>query len=85
MVPRTVGTHGWLDAAFNNAGVNVFRVSVVSFESRNLSITLVRTQLGEVLNFAPPDACIIKQKLLNTSGAAEGQAGMEALRVALNC
>jgi hypothetical protein len=26
-----------------------------------------------------------RRKLLNTSGEAEGQAGMEALRVALNC
>ena len=36
-------------------------------------------------NFAPPDACIMKQKLLNPPGDSEGQAGVEALRVALNC
>jgi hypothetical protein len=64
---------------------DVFRVSVISFESRNLLITLVRTQLAEVLNSAPPDACIMKQKLLNPPGDSEGQAGVEALRVALNC
>jgi hypothetical protein len=34
---------------------------------------------------ASPDACIMKQKLLNPPGDSEGQAGVEALRVALNC
>jgi hypothetical protein len=64
---------------------DVFRVSVIPFESLNLLITLVRAQLAEVLSFAPPDAYIMKQKLLNTPGDSEGQAGVEALRVALNC
>src|SRR5260221_4730691 len=43
------------------------------------------TDGAEFLNFAPPDACIMKQKLLNPPGDSEGQAGVEALRVALNC
>jgi hypothetical protein len=64
---------------------DVFRVSVISFESRNLLIILVRTQLAEILDFAPPDARIMKQKLLNPPEFSEGQAGVEALRVALNC
>jgi hypothetical protein len=64
---------------------DVFKASVISFESRNLLITLVQTQPPEFLNFAPPDACIMKQKLPNPPGDSEGQAGMEALRVALNC
>jgi hypothetical protein len=64
---------------------DVFRVSVLSFESRNLLITLLRTLLAEVLNFAAPDACIMKQKLLNPPGESEGQGQVEALRVALNC
>jgi hypothetical protein len=61
-----------------------FRVSLISFESRNLLMTLVRTQSAEVLNFVPPDARIMKQKLLNPPGDSEGQARVEALRVALN-
>jgi hypothetical protein len=36
------------------------------------------------LKLAPPDARIMKQKLLNLPGDSEGQAGAEALRVALN-
>jgi hypothetical protein len=62
---------------------DVFRVSAISFESSNILTTLVRTQLAaEVLNFAPPDACIMKQKPLNPPGDSEGQAGVEALCVA---
>jgi hypothetical protein len=53
---------------------DVFRVSVISFESRNLLLTLVRTQLAEVLDFAPPDACIMKQKLLRLSRGPEAVA-----------
>ena len=43
--------------------------------------TIGSTQLAEVLNFAPSNASIMKQTLLNHPGDPEDQAGVEALRV----
>jgi hypothetical protein len=62
-------------------GVN----SIISYGKPNLLIGMTQILCRIFLNFAPPDACIMKQKLLNPPGDSEGQAGVEALRVALNC
>jgi hypothetical protein len=61
-----------------------FGVSVISFESHCLLITLVSNPACRNHEFRTTGCIHMKQKRLNARGDSDGQARVEALRVALN-